>query len=207
MANVQFDSDGDVVLLLKNDKGTARFQVNSSILCMSSSVFRAMLGARSHFKEAKELASRDHSMAPLEVSIEGDDPDVFAVILRVLHHQHDSVPKEIKVDKLFQVAILCDKYDLRQSLSFWLERWIPTPHELRSVILPGNVASQDDKRLFMAYVFRKEEAFTAISKDLILMYKVGKSGYTFDLLIPIGRADQGELGLSGQWTPWWHNPI
>jgi len=146
---------------------------------MPSPVFRAMLGTNSHFKEAKELASRDHSMAPVEVNIEDDDPDAFAVILRILQHQHDSVPKEIKADKLYQIAILCDKYDLRHSLSFWLDRWIPTPHELRSVMLSGSVASQDEKRLFVAYVFRKEEAFKAISKDLILMYKIGKSGYTF----------------------------
>lgn len=170
VANVQFDADGDVVLLLKNNKGTARFQVNSSILCMSSPVFRAMLGAKSHFKEAKELANCDRGMAPVEVNIEDDDPDVFAVILRILHHQNDSVPKVVKEDKLYQIAILCDKYDLRQALSCWLDKWIPASHDLRSVILPGSVAFQIDKRLFMAYVFRKEEVFKVISKDLILTY-------------------------------------
>ena len=77
VANIQFDPDGDVVLLLKNCKGTARFQVNSSILCMSSPVFRAMLGTKSHFKEAQELASRDPSTAPVGVNIEDDDPNVF----------------------------------------------------------------------------------------------------------------------------------
>ena len=174
MASVQFDTDGDVVLLLQNYKGTARFQVNSSILCVSSPVFRAMFGVKSHFKEARELASRDYGMAPVEVNIGDDDPDVLAVILRILHHQHESVPEVIKEDKLYQIAILCDKYDLRPALSFWFDKWIQTTHELRSVLLPGIVASQNDKRLFMAYVFRKEEAFRAISRPLILTYKVGK---------------------------------
>lgn len=174
VANVSFDTDGDVVLLLKNYKGTARFRVNSSILCMSSPVFRAMLGVNSHFKEGKELASRCPGMAPVEVKIEDDNPNVLAVILRILHHQHYLVPNVITGDTLYEVAILCDKYDLRQALSFWLDKWIPTPHELPSFVLPGSAASQDDKRLFMAYVFRKEEVFKAMSRNLILTYKVGK---------------------------------
>ncbi|KAF8426735.1 hypothetical protein EV426DRAFT_592604 [Tirmania nivea] len=179
VANIQFDADGDVVLVLKSYKGTARFQVNSSILCMLSPVFRAMLGAGSHFKEGKELASRGPGMAPVEVKIEDDDPDVFAVILRILHHQYDSVPKVIRGDKLYKVAILCDKYDLRKALSFVLDKWIPTPHKLPPVILPRGVVSQPDKELFMAYVFGMEEVFKTVSKDLILTYKdMGIFGHT-----------------------------
>jgi len=182
VANVQFDTDGDVVLLLRNSRGTARFQVNSSILCMSSLVFRAMLGVKSHFKEGKELASRGPGMAPVEVNIEDDDPDVLAVILQILHHRHNSVPKAITGDKLYQVAILCDKYDLQQALSLSLDKWIPTS----SVILSETMTSQDDKRLFMAYAFRMEEEFRIVSRNLILTYKVA---YPPDFLFTVSWAD------------------
>jgi len=69
VASVQFDPEGDVALILYCTEGTARFQVNSSIMCFMSLMFTVILGRNSYFKEARGLATRDSIGSPLEVPL------------------------------------------------------------------------------------------------------------------------------------------
>lgn len=162
VATIQFDPEGDVTFVLPCNEGTARFQINSSIVCLQSPVFRAMLGKHSRFKEARDLASRDAIGPPLEISIADDNPEALVVILRILHLQHDSVPVSLSEARLYQVAILCDKYDMRQALRTYLDKWL-IPY-----VETGEVPEQIDKWLFMAYAFALPTIFTSCSKKLIM---------------------------------------
>ena len=171
VAAIQFDPDGDVIFVLPCSDGTARFQINSSVVCLQSPVFKAMLGGNSQFKEARDLATRDAIGPPLEISLADDDPKALAVILRVVHLQHEWVPVILSGDRLHQVAILCDKYDMSRALGIYLDRWFkPYPVE------QGEVLKMADKWLFMAYAFALPTLFTSCSKKLIMDTCAGKSG-------------------------------
>ncbi|KAF8426734.1 hypothetical protein EV426DRAFT_592602 [Tirmania nivea] len=170
VATVQFDPEGDVIFVLPCSEGTARFQINSSIVCLQSPVFRAMMGRNSRFKEATDLANRDAIGPPLEISLADDDPKALGVILRVMHLQHDWVPVSLSEDRLYQVAILCDKYDMRQALKTYLDKWLLY---LGVVVEAPNEA---DKWLFMAYAFALPTLFTSCSKKLIMDTCIRVSG-------------------------------
>lgn len=173
---IEFDPHGDVILVVPSVSGVARFHVNSHVLCLASPVFRAMLGVDSRFREREALASRGGANSPpLEISLEDDDPNALAVVLRVLHLQNKWAPKSLHPEKLYQIAVLCDKYDLQDSLHYWLVNWIPEKFE-------GTIRT--DKWLFIAYAFAKKEEFNALSKYLILHSKSDASG---NLKIPGGE--------------------
>ncbi|KAF8425721.1 hypothetical protein BGX38DRAFT_1279198 [Terfezia claveryi] len=77
---VQFDPEGDVISVLPCSEGTTRFQINSSILCLQSPVFREKLS--------------------LEISLTDDDPKALAIIQRILHLQHDWLPVSLDEDRV-----------------------------------------------------------------------------------------------------------
>lgn len=172
---IEFDPHGDVILVIPSVSGLARLNINSHVLCLASPVFRAMLGVDSRFREREALLSRGgKNLPPLEISLEDDDPNALAVVLRVLHLQTSWAPKSLQPERLYQIAILCDKYDLQDSLNYWLVQWIPAKFE-------GTISV--DKWLFIAYAFAKKEEFTALSEYLILHCKCDVSG---NLKVPGG---------------------
>ncbi|RPB22337.1 hypothetical protein L211DRAFT_788766, partial [Terfezia boudieri ATCC MYA-4762] len=102
-----------------------RFQVNSSVLCLASPVFRVMLGPGSSFEEAADLAANNRNPTkPLTNPLE-DDANALAVILRILHLQYNWLPSingAIDKEKLYNMAIICDKYDMQKALGYWFHR-------------------------------------------------------------------------------------
>lgn len=156
---IKFVAQGDVILALTSPNGEARFQVSSTILCLGSPVFRAMLGVESKFREAVDLSKRDTAREPFELSLKDDDPNAMAVILRILHFKHNWIPKKLTPERLYDIAIICDKYDLGQALENWLTRW--TPESFTGTITP-------DQWLFIAYVLGKAAEFKSLSQELIL---------------------------------------
>ena len=98
----------------------------------------------------------------MEVPLGDNDPEALAVILRIVHHQHDWAPTSLDEDRLYQVAILCDKYDIRRALETWLDIWlIPYPDGQEALVQAG-------KWLFMTYAFDLRALFTLCSKLLIM---------------------------------------
>lgn len=172
-ANVVFDPHGDCILVLPCSRGNTRFRVYSQILCHASPVFQAMLGTSSGFREGQTLASRSSASPPLDVPIADDDPPALATVLRILHRQYDWVPESITSDQLFHIAVICDKYDMRQALEDWLKKWLEKLTTNRS----------GDKWLFMAYAFQRADLFAKLSKELIL--NTSTSGFeSFNRYIP-----------------------
>jgi len=178
---VQFDPDGDVILVIPQ-KRTVRFQVNSHSLCLASSVFRAMLGINASFKEGSALRNRNASSPPINITLEDDEPKALAVLLRIVHHQYDWIPRTLDVSQLYQVAIVCDKYDMRDVLGLWLDQWIPLATQCGGKIV-------GDQWLYIAYTFGREALFTQLSRDLIITSTVDANG---SLLTPPSTSDPAQ---------------
>ena len=164
VATIQFDVDGDILLLLSSSEGSARFQVSSNALCLASPVFRAMLGAKSKFKESKDLQEQKGSESPLEITLSDDDPKALAIILRIIHHQLGYVPALLAEENLWEIAILVDKYDLGDTAKIWANLWVKPYLTSESSYFAG------DRGISLAYVLNNEDLFKRISKDIILTW-------------------------------------
>ncbi|KAF8415623.1 hypothetical protein EV426DRAFT_629526 [Tirmania nivea] len=170
VANLVLDCEGDVILYFSTDAGDARFRVSSQVLRLSSSVFRVMLDVKSGFKEGKFLADRfcnPSSSPPLEVPLPEDNPNAFGIILRAIHLHSKWVPDSLTPEQLYEIAIICDKYDFTEAIDFWLKQWIPKSF---------NGILNMDKWLFMAFAFGKHDIFAQLSKELILSCGVDIEG-------------------------------
>ena len=74
-----------------------------------------MLSTKGEFKESKGLQEKKRGEPPMEITLSDDNPNASVVILRIIHHQHDSVPESLSEQNLWQIAILIDKNDLREA--------------------------------------------------------------------------------------------
>jgi len=196
VASIEFDHEGDVLLILLSASGIARFRVNSNILCIASPVFRAMLGANSKFKERAALSARTPTSEPLELSLPDDDPKALVVILRVIHLQYDWVPPSLDENQLYKIAVICDKYDMRQSLEVWLAKWISP------LVDPPAKPISGDKWLFIAYAFGRQDLFSRLTKDLILQCRSDEDG---NLLLNGNTLSEHIPGrIVGEWDLGYH---
>jgi len=215
LGGIKFDPHGDVILVIpsQNDpSAVARFQVNSGVLCLASPVFQAMLGSYSRFKEATNPrlatigaggAQHGSSSPPIELPLPDDDPDTFAVVLRILHLQFHKIPtamlalgEDEEKYKLYQMAIICEKYDLKHVLLYWLEMWTSLRlNELgyKNITMSTTTGS---RWLFIAYAFGYSRLFNLVSRELILHCHVDRSGELFLPSQTHGRLDTNYLPQS-----------
>lgn len=167
VAEITFDKEGDVILVLPSPIALARFLVCSRVLCYASPVFKAMLGKDSCFKEGASLAQ---ASKPVEVVLKEDDPRAFLIILRILHHQQGLIKAEIEEDILYQLAILCDKYDLQPLLGSWFRDRVSRMQDSDLKVLTGS------RWLTMSVMFGHTSLFTTLSKEIILRGSMSPSG-------------------------------
>lgn len=152
---------GDLILEVDSPVGLARFKVVSAVLCLASPVFRAMLGPDSNFKEACELRDAEASTEPYVIPLEDTDPRALAVILNAIHLRNDYVPQSISFANLYELAVICDKYDCAAAVTLWVFIWIKSWKDL--ALQPGY-----EKWLFIAWTFKNEDVFASLSKKIIL---------------------------------------
>ena len=192
VGKLTFDPHGDIILVIPCGSAVARFQVNSSVLCLASPVFRAILGPNSRFKEGTNLklatigGQKSPEPMPMELQLSDDDPNALAVILRILHLQFDWIPTPMSPSqgsegryKLYEMAIICDKYDMRHILLYWLKMWTtPLLKELnyQNIAMATTIGSD---WLFITYAFGYPELFRLVSKELALNCHMTSSGELF----------------------------
>lgn len=153
--SITIDPHGDVKLIL--DEGTLR--VSRIALRRNSSVFRAMLDKNSKFWEASDDAIGIDQLR--NIPLREDNFNAMKIVMRIVHQQNDQVPTEVTFDQLDNIAVVCDKYDLRECLMPWSLLWSQPYYE--------NIEQDYFERwLFISIVFRNESAFTRITKYLIL---------------------------------------
>lgn len=157
------DQRGDVRLIL--DEGTLK--VSRKALCLSSPVFLAMLGEDSRFWEASDKAVREDGVR--DVPLRDDDFGTMEILMRIIHLQNGAVPITVSFQQLGEIAMVCDKYALRDCVVPWALLW-SQPY-LDSIEKDGF-----ESWLFIPIVFQIEGAFTRITKHLILNTTVSSSG-------------------------------
>lgn len=156
-----FDPEGDLLLRATQEgsKYTKKFLVNRACLCVVSPVFRAMLGQDSPFIEGS--AADIDSSTPV-VDVEEHHVDSLFTLFAIFHHKHLLVKEEMTSEELYDIALLCDKYDCSESLRPWSAVWIK-PH--LSEIESENEGVENC--LFIAWTLQSKELFEITTKLLI----------------------------------------
>ena len=137
------------------------YQVASQTLWVASRVFRKMFGPDSPFSE-RILVKRAGitGFPPAELTLD-DDPVAFGHVLNVLHHRVHHIPKNVDFPVLVAIAAIVDKYELRDTMTHWAQKWLENWTSLVTT------AGFEDW-LFASWVFRMDRQFIEISCELSL---------------------------------------
>ncbi|KAF8247003.1 hypothetical protein K440DRAFT_661640 [Wilcoxina mikolae CBS 423.85] len=176
---------GDVRLKIFTAAGEKLLTVSSTVLCLASNVFRQMLGPDSKFREATLVGSQDRE----PIAIEDDNYEALLVVLQVIHMRNTAISRAYTVEQLYDIAVICDKYDIIEPLIPWVHVW--------TTLSPGVISMSDSLLwLFVAWVFRKSTLFRDVSRHLIAVTKfdaegefITDSGHSFPDVIPYRLVD------------------
>ena len=160
---VVIDPEGD--LYMKLDTGSLK--VSRKTLSLSSPVFLAMFGAGSKFKEVTDK-TLDHEGVQI-VTFDEDNFEMMAVIANIMHLRSDVVPNTLTFKQLYQIAVLCDKYDLKRCLGPWTSIWA-TPY------LDCYARLGYEEWLFMSVVFKYDGVFKEVTRHAIINAELSEQG-------------------------------
>lgn len=152
---------GDVVLLIGPDKACLR--VWSQCLRTASTVFDVMFGP--YWSEGRGLSSN----APPEIALPEDNPDALRTIFCVLHHRTADIPATLEPNKILDIAVASDKYDLAAALKLAIAQWmdVGNPDELPSLYTVKELMAVG-QLMTAAFLFGDASLFTRHTTQLIL---------------------------------------
>jgi hypothetical protein len=84
-----------------------------------------------------------------------------------------SVKKRLSVEELYNLAILCDKYDCVHLIKPWVDDWFRDA-ELQ-------IVGESAKRLFIAWSFGRIERFRIAASVLLMQSGTDENGQLLDL--------------------------
>jgi len=128
--------------------------------------------SRSEEDEGVKLSSEPDPEEPLD--FREDDPDALLLLLRIAHLDFVSVKKRLSVEELYNLAILCDKYDCVHLIKPWVDEWYRDAELLR-------IVGESSKRLFIAWSFGRIESFEIAASALLTQGGMDENGQLVDL--------------------------
>jgi hypothetical protein len=144
---------GDVTLLIGPDEDPQPVLVSISTLRLASPVWKAMFETRWVESEASEIPLPD------------DDVDAMLLVLRIAHLRFHELPKTLEYKALFNLAVVCDKYDLVHLVRPFLDLWSWAKPYFYTA---GQSNSFDPSWLFVAWTFGYTESFRSLAKHISL---------------------------------------
>ena len=156
----------DFVDRTNDDRGQLRgLLVSNHTLRLSSPVFRIMLADDSPFQESGNRTTNKNGIQVIR--FEEDEVASMEILMNAIHLQNHRVPITLSMTQLEELAIVCDKYDIR-CLGPWAEMW-SRPYLNKS-------CSSLTRQLFVATVFSLADWFVCLTKDLIVRTTLSSEG-------------------------------
>ena len=157
---IRLDDDGDLEIEVIEAKSQqeARYLVNRACLSLSSPVFRAMFGKQSQFREGLFPQSPEQATV---IRLEEESINAMDIFLNMTHLKGQALPVSLSYAQLYDLAILCDKYDLRKVLGHWPRIWSDEISGRSS-----NPAGQE--WLYIQSIFGFKDLFSKTSRGIIL---------------------------------------
>lgn len=152
-------AQGDVTA--KISVNTVTLAVSSVAISMASRIWRDM-----------------QSSGDREIRLVDEKTEALIVVLRIAHLQFKKVPNFLTYDELFNVAVVCDRYDTVEFVRPWLSRW----EERLRPLAPSK--SGHEGWLFISWVFGYSEMYEELAKRLVETCTIDDNG---ELLSKSGR--------------------
>ncbi|KAK4224311.1 hypothetical protein QBC38DRAFT_485686 [Podospora fimiseda] len=177
MSEVILDTDGDLFLRIGSDlspDSPVTFRVDPFTLRRTSGVFKSMLFGP--WAESKPL---DNS--PWIVDLPEDEPTAFEALLGIMHNRYKLVPVNMTMDLLFDILVICDKYNMTYVITPWANSWM---RDVEAQCKVGETKSP--KMAYIAWELGNEVLFAGEVRKFIF------ESYTMD------DHDEGEGGDGGK---------
>lgn len=155
---VEIDPKGDLILHVSSETTAHFLRVSSKALCLASPVFRTILESPL-FLEGRALQSAS-TESPFQMQLHDDDYESLLIVVNTVHLKARKIPTTLSLGQFYQLAIVCDKYDVAEIFVPWVKVWTAI---LRKT--PRGVACQ--RWLVISWVFRMSKTFEAVTKEMI----------------------------------------
>lgn len=153
---IEIDPRGDLILHVTSATRQRFLKVCSKVLCLTSPVFRTMLASPT-FQEGIGLLSATPG-CPFEIQLHDDHYESLLIVINTMHLRARHIPFTLPVEEFYQLAMVCDKYDVAEIFLPWVKIWTG---DQRMDKVSG------DKWLVIAWVFRLGKAFEEVTKGMI----------------------------------------
>jgi hypothetical protein len=152
---------GDAVLLIGPEECPRAVRASKMIMSLASPVWKAMFERRSWLESTAT-----------DIPFPDDDADAMLIVLRIAHLRFKEIPSKegLSLEDLFQVAIICDKYDTVgivrpfMDLHCWTVNLIPDIESRTRC---------DPSWSFIAWTFGYDDSFDALARHLALTVSLG----------------------------------
>ncbi|KAI1817312.1 hypothetical protein GGS20DRAFT_61339 [Poronia punctata] len=101
-----------------------RYRVCSKTMSRTCPAWKVLLSGK--FAERRPASSSTASESEWVVALPDDNPKTMEIILNIIHCRFQNVPdpnKPLDMESLYQITVLCDKYDLTALLRPWAQSW------------------------------------------------------------------------------------
>lgn len=153
---LQIDPRGDLILHVTSETSDRFLKVCSKVLCLTSPVFRTMLESPA-FQEGIGLRSAT-AESPFEIKLHDDHYESLLIVINMMHLRVRQIPSTLPLEAFYQLAIVCDKYDVAEIFLPWIQIWTG---KRRMEQVSG------EKWLVISWVFRLGKAFEVVTKGMI----------------------------------------
>jgi hypothetical protein len=181
---------GDTQLLVSSSEGEITASVSSHAMSLASPVWKKFISPPwrpSQMNKSRETSSPDDgegvriSFPPVSdelLDFREDDADALLLLLRIAHLDFISVKKQLSVAELYNLAILCDKYDCVHLIKPWVDEWSLCAARAIRRQVGGELLS---KFLFIAWSFGRRFDFRTSASVLLMQSGTDKNGQLLDL--------------------------
>ena len=153
---------GDFRLLVTYSNEPTYFIVSSHAMSLASPVWKTII--HPPFEKIFDEEATIRQSQDRERDFSDDNGEALLILLRIAHLQFNKVPPNLTFKSLFEIAILCDKYDCVSLVKPWLSTWLT--YESTQYMKPGN-----EEMLLISWVFGKETIFRELAKKLVTELK------------------------------------
>lgn len=150
-STTEIAANGDVFLVIGFRK--RRIQVNSVVLRNASKYFNAMFGP--NFSEGQDLKGS----VIKEIPMPDDNAAALEILFNIIHLRNTAVPESLKPNKVFELAVVADKFDCIIPVKHASMQWL-RPKTAMDILEMGHLMAA-------AYILDNARAFMDITWEMI----------------------------------------
>lgn len=127
-----------------------------------------MLAPDSPFAEREKINEAKSNKTTLIIQLD-DNAEMLRVVFQVLHFRAKEVPARLTMQQMVELAIIADKYNLRDALTTWVEKWV-TFFPQAEIVKLGN-----EDWLLVSHVFGLG-SYSVLKRSLMRRASVNSAG-------------------------------